>query len=36
MDGPHDLVWVGTAFQADPLNRRALNANLKEPFESGH
>lgn len=35
-DGPHSLVWTRTAFQADPLARQALNANLKEPFESRH
>lgn len=34
-DGPHSLVWTRTAFQADPLARQALNANLKEPFEQG-
>lgn len=32
----HSPVWTRTAFQADPLTQQALNANLKEPFESKH
>lgn len=35
-DRPRGLARAGTGFQPGPLTQKALNANLKEPFESGH
>lgn len=35
-DCPHNLVWAVTIFQPNQLTQQALNANPKEPFDSGH